>query len=109
MSVFEKQAQLGRDLFEINASTVRRLVELQAEGVKQYFETNQTFATKLSEVRDVTSFFELQREYGETLWGSSQEGVRAGGEIVREAVESAGEIVRTSFGTQEVAEEAAAA
>ena len=46
MSIIEKQVQLGRELFEINAATMRRLFELQSEGVKRYFETNQEFAAK---------------------------------------------------------------
>ncbi|MDP6972085.1 MAG: phasin family protein, partial [Pseudomonadales bacterium] len=84
MSIIEKQVQLGRELFEINAATVRRLVELQSEGVKQYFETNQDFAKRLPEVKDVSSFVELQREYGKTVWSNTQEGWQSGGEVVRE-------------------------
>ena len=107
MSMIEKQVQLGRELFEINAATVRRLFELQTEGVKQYFETNQEFAAKLPEVKDVASFVELQREYGETLWSNTQERMQSGGEVVREAVEHAGAAMRSAFTTEEAAAEAA--
>ncbi len=44
MSVLERQVNLGRELFEINTGTVRRLVELQTESFQKYFETNQEFA-----------------------------------------------------------------
>jgi hypothetical protein len=107
MSIIEKQVQLGRELFEINAATVRRLVELQSEGVKQYFETNQDFAKRLPEVKDVSSFVELQREYGKTVWSNTQEGWQSGGEVVREAVENAGAAVRSAFNAEEPAAETA--
>jgi len=107
MSIIEKQVQLGRELFEINAATMRRLFELQSEGVKRYFETNQEFAAKLPEVKDMTSFVELQREYGETVWSNTQENLQSSGEVVREAVENAGAAMRTAFTAEEAAAEAA--
>ena len=114
MSVMERQANLGRELFEINTGTVRRLVELQTEGVRKYFEMNQEFAGKLPEIKDVSSFVELQRDYGQAVWEGFQDNLKAGGEVVREAVENAGSLVRGSFSpeTEEeikpVAEKAAA-
>ena len=100
MSVMERQANLGRELFEINTGTVRRLVELQTEGVRKYFEMNQEFAGKLPEIKDVSSFVELQRDYGQAVWEGFQDNLKAGGEVVREAVENAGSLVRDSFSTE---------
>ena len=97
MSVMEKQANLGRELFEINTGTVRRLVELQTESVQKYFEMNQEFAKKLPEIKDVSSFVELQRDYGQAVWEGVQSNWTAGGEVVREAVENAGSLVRDTF------------
>lgn len=106
MSVLERQVNLSRELFEINTGTVRRLVELQTEGVRKYFEMNQDFAKKLPEIKDVSSFVELQRDYGQAVWEGIQDNLKAGGEVVREAVENAGSLVRDTF-TPETEEEAA--
>ena len=100
MSVLERQVNLGRELFEINTGTVRRLVELQTESIQKYFETNQEFASKLPEIKDVSSFVELQRDYGQAVWEGIQDSWKARGEVVREAVENAGSLVRDSFSTE---------
>jgi len=108
MSVVENQMNLGRELFEINSQVARRMTEIAGEGVKQYFETNQAFAKRLSEVRDVTSFFELQREYGETLASGLNESMQTQGEVLKNAVERGGEAVRGAFNPAQDSEEAAA-
>jgi len=104
----ENQMNLGRELFEINSQVARRMTEIAGEGVKQYFETNQTFAKRLSEVRDVTAFFELQREYGETIYNGANERMQSQGEILKDAVERGGEAVRGAFTPAQDSEEAAA-
>lgn len=101
MITLEKQAALGRELFDLNASTLRRLVALQADGVHNYFEINRTYAEKLPEIKDVSSFMELQREYGEVVWKGFAEGLKANGEVLREAAESAGEALRGAFAADE--------
>lgn len=98
MSMIERQMKLGRELFELNTSTARRLFEVQSEGVRQYFETNQEFAKRLPEVRDVSSFVELQRDYGQTLWSEAQSNMRNTGGVLREAVEHTGSALREAFG-----------
>ena len=113
MSVLEKQANLGRELFDINTHVARRMAEIAGEGVKQYFDTNQEFAKRLSEVRDVTSFVELQRDYGTALYNGMNERMQTRGEVVREAVEKGTAAMRTAFSADEAtveeeAQEAAA-
>ena len=99
MSIIERQMKLGRDLFELNTSTFRRLFEVQTEGVRQYFETNKEFAKRLPEVRDISSFVELQRDYGQALWSEAQSNLRNSGAVLREAVEHTGSALRTAFNT----------
>ena len=101
MNSMERQAAFGREWFELNTGTLRRLAELQTEGVQKVFETNRTFAEKLPEVKDITSFMELQREYGESMWNGFSEGLKANGEVLKEAVESAGELLRGAFTAEE--------
>lgn len=97
MNAFEKSAQVGRELFEINAATLRKITELSAENFKKYIELNQDYFQKLPEVREVSSFVELQREYGEKLWNGMREDLNARGSIIREAVEETGGVFRGAF------------
>ncbi len=100
---FENAGKLGRQLFELNNDTMAKFVELSADNFKKYLELNQNYVAKLPEVSDVSSFVELQREYGQNLWEGVQADVRARGELVREAVEQTGSLVRGTF--EEQAEE----
>lgn len=97
MNAFEKTARVGRELFQINTGTVRKITELSAENFRRYMELNQTYLQKLPEVREVSSFVELQREYGENLWKGMQEDLKARGEILREAVKDTGSVFRSAF------------
>jgi hypothetical protein len=106
---FEKSTQLGRQLFDLNNNTIAKFVELSSENFRKYLELNQNYVSKLPEVSDVSSFVELQREYGQNLWEGVQADLRARGEIVREAVEQTGSLVRGTFaeGEEEAVEAAA--
>ena len=102
----ENAGKLGRQLFDLNNETMVKFVELSADNFKKYLELNQNYVAKLPEVNDVSSFVELQREYGQNLWEGVQADLRARGELVREAVEQTGSLVRGPF--QEDAPEAEA-
>ena len=97
MNILEKQADLGRTIFEINQNTIQELFKATQENVQKYFALNSEFGQKLPEVRDVSSFVELQREYGETLWGNVREATESQTQIVRSAVEETGNAVRKVF------------
>ncbi len=103
----ENAGKLGRQLFDLNNDTMLKFVELSADNFKKYLELNQNYVAKLPEVNDVSSFVELQREYGQNLWEGVQADMRARGELVREAVEQTGSLVRGTFEGE--AEEAAEA
>ena len=113
MSVVQNQMNLGRELFEINSQVVRRMTEIAGEGIKQYFETNQEFAKRLTEVRDLNTFVELQQEYGKTLYSGASERMQTQGEVLKDAVERGGEALRGAYSPEAadevVADEAVAA
>lgn len=97
MNMFEKQAELGRKLFEINMNAVSELIKTQQEGMKTYLESNTEYGKKLPEINDLSSAMELSREYNETIWSNFREATEAQASIVRGAFEEAGEAMRTSF------------
>jgi hypothetical protein len=99
MNIVEKQADFGRTLFEINQNTFQELFQSTRENVQKYFELNSEFGQKLPEIRDVSSFVELQREYGETLWGNVRQASQSQTEILKSAVEETGNAVRKVFAT----------
>ncbi len=106
MNAFEKQAQLGRELFELNTETVRKITELSTENFRKYLELNQDYAQKLPEIRDISTFVELQRDYGQNLWEGVQEDLSTRGTIVREAVEQTGSLIRSAFISEDAEVEA---
>ncbi|NKC01712.1 MAG: hypothetical protein GKR90_24870 [Pseudomonadales bacterium] len=99
MNPFEKQIELGRELMELNTQWFQKITEFDATNLQKYVEMNQEFASRLPEVKDVQTFAELQREYGETLWSATQNAFQARGELLREAVEANGDVVKTAFNT----------
>lgn len=101
MSRIEKGAQLGRDLFDLNNTTWGKIAQLSGDNFKNYLELNQSYFAKLPEVSDVSSFVELQRTYGQDLWDGVQADLQARGEIIREAVEQTGGLVRGVFSAEE--------
>ena len=101
MNPMEKQMELGRELMELNSEWFRKLTELDSENFSKYVEMNQEFATKLPEVKDLQGFMDLQREYGEHLWSSTQEAMQTRGKLVQEAVDANGEAFRKAFGGEE--------
>ena len=105
MNPIEKQAQLVRELFELNTATVRQITELSTENFKKYMELNQDYAQKLPEVRDISTFVELQREYGQSLWEGLREDLSARGTIARDAVEQTGGLIRGAFSSEEASVE----
>jgi Phasin protein len=97
MNILERQVNFGRTLFEINQNTFQELAQGTQQNIVKYFELNSEFSQRLPEVRDVTSFMDLQREYGETLLGSVREATRSRAEILKSAVEETGNAVRKVF------------
>ena len=106
MSIIERQTELGRSIVEINTNTLRELVTLQRENFEKYFSTNRSFGEKLPEINGVSSFFSLQREYGETLWGNVREAVETQNGIFRGAFDETRLAFEKAFNTtEEVVEE----
>ena len=106
MNPMEKQMQLGQELMELNSECFRKLTELDSENFSKYVEMNQEFASKLPEVKDLQGFMDLQREYGEHLWSTTQEVMQARGKLVQEAVDANGEAFRKAFTSEEEAPKA---
>ena len=87
MNVIEKQSKLGKDIFEINTNTLKELANLQKDNVEKYFDANRAYGEKLPEVKDVSSFVSLQREYTESLWNGVKDAFSTHNGIVRGAFE----------------------
>ncbi len=105
MSIIERQSDLGRSIVEINTNTLSELFTLQRENFEKYFSTNRSFGEKLPEVKDVSGFISLQREYGETLWGNVRDAVETQNGIVRGAFEEVRVAFEKAYKTEEVVEE----
>jgi hypothetical protein len=97
MDIMERQGELGRNLFQINTTTLRNLAELQRDNVDKYFELNAAYWDKLPDVKDVSEYFELQKDYNETVWNGVKESAQIQADLVKDALEEAGEAVKVAF------------
>lgn len=107
MNIIEKQAELGKSLFEINRNTLTEIAELTRKNIEQYVETNRAFGEKLPEVREVGTFMSLQREYGETLWNNAREAMEAQNGILQHAFTETRDAFQTAFQAEEAETKAA--
>ncbi len=110
MNMMEKQMQMGRDLMELNTEWFRKIAEFDGQNFQKYVDMNQEFAQRLPQIRDIQGFVDLQREYGEALWNNTQEVFKARNDMLREAMDANGEVMRGAWSTEEpVAEKKPAA
>jgi len=104
MNMMEKQAELGKSLYEINTSVLSEMAELSRKNIEQYFEVNRTFGEKLPEVREIGTFMSLQREYGETLWNNAKEAMESQNAILQSAFTETRDAFQSAFAAEEVKE-----
>ncbi len=97
MTMMEKQAELGRKLFEINMSAASELIKTQQEGLKTYFESNSEYGRKLPEIKDLATAMEMSKEYSETMYATLRTSAEAQASIVKSAMEEAGAAMQASF------------
>ena len=105
MNMIEKQTELGKSLYEINTSTVSEIAAMSRKNIEQYFAVNRAFGEKLPEVREVSTFMNLQREYSETLWNNAREAVEAQTAVFQGAFAETREAFKAAY-TQETAVDA---
>ena len=89
--------KLGQELYTINTETVQRMAQLASEGMQRYFETNQSFANRFTQLKDMNELVELQREYGETMFRAGAEDLQTQGAVMQEAAERTGAALRDAF------------
>lgn len=107
MSIRDRQVELGKNLFQINANTLRALAELGRDNVEKYFELNASYWEKLPEVDGLTGFVELQREYNESIWESMKESAQSQADLLKDALEESGDALKAAFTPDEEEEVAA--
>jgi hypothetical protein len=107
MSIRDRQADLGKNLFQINANTLRGLAELGRDNVEKYFELSASYFEKLPEVDGLSGFVELQREYNETMWEGVKESAQSQADLLKDALEESGDVLKAAFVPEEEEEAAA--
>ena len=106
MSIADRQNELGKHLFQINANTLRGIGELQRDSVEKYFELNAAYWEKLADVTDLSGFVELQREFNEEMWNGVKESTQTQADLFKDALEDTGGAFRAAFSTEEEEAEA---
>jgi hypothetical protein len=107
MNVIEKQTELTKSLYNINSGALKEFTSQQKANVEKYIETNKSFGERLPEVRDISGFLTLQREYGESLWANAKSAFETQNELVKTTFEETRDAFKLAMTTGEVSEEAA--
>ena len=97
MNIIEKQAELGKSLYQINSNIVGEIAEMSRKNIERYMEVNRSFGEKLPEVKEVGSFISLQREYGETLWNDAREAMESQNALLQGAFTETREAIQGAF------------
>lgn len=97
MSIVDRQIELSKHLFQINANALRAYGELQRDNVEKYFQLNAEYWEKLPTVKDFSEFVDLQRSYNESLWEGIRESTRTQVDLAREAFEETGDALREAL------------
>lgn len=97
MSSKDTQTTLGKNLFQINANTLRGMAELQRDNIEKYFELNANYWERIGEVGEFTDFFELQRDYNESMWNGFKESVQSQTGLIKDALEESSGAVKAAF------------
>lgn len=103
MNMIEKQVEVGKSLFEINKNTMSEMAELSRKNIETYFEVNRSFGEKLPEIREISAFLEMQREYGETLWNNAREAMESQTAILKGAFEETRDVLATAYSMEDAA------
>ena len=107
MNVIEKQTELTKSLYNINSGALKEFTSQQKANVEKYIETNKSFGERLPEVRDISGFLTLQREYGESLWANAKSAFETQNELVKTTFEETRDAFKLAMTAGEVSEEAA--
>ena len=107
MNVIEKQTELTKSLFNINSGALKEFTSQQKANVEKYIETNKSFGERLPEVRDISAFLTLQREYGESLWANAKSALETQNELLKTTFEETRDAFKLAITTDEVSEESA--
>jgi hypothetical protein len=107
MNVIEKQTELTKSLFNINSGALKEFTSQQKANVEKYIETNKSFGERLPEVRDISGFLTLQREYGESLWANAKSALETQNELVKTTFEETRDAFKLAMTTDEVSEDSA--
>ena len=68
MCAFNAAINFGKEMIDLGASTLTRLVEIEFENFATLLEQQSVAAQKFANVRDIATLLALQREYRDDFW-----------------------------------------
>jgi len=97
MSVFEKQVQLTRTLFQINSTALREFSQIQRQNIGKYVELNKNYGQQLPALKSVADLFWLQREYSNMIWNGIKVSGNSQRQLLRDALQETGTALKTAY------------
>jgi hypothetical protein len=101
MNVIERQTELTKSLYSINSAALKEFASQQKANVEKYMETNKSFGETLPEIKGVTEFFSLQREYSESLWANAKTAFEIQNELVKGTFEETRDAFKAALTTED--------
>ena len=98
MCAFDAALDFGKDMIELGASTLGKLVAIQFADLTTFLEHQNDAMRRLTEVRDISALTALERGYRQGFWHDRRAALAATGEALqiasRAAAESWAELVK---------------
>lgn len=97
MNMIERQANVARQLVEINLNATRKLMELTGSGMRQYMALNSSYLERLVQPEGLRGMLELQKDYGQSLVSGVREDLQERGQVLKAAFEETSSVLKDGW------------
>ncbi len=97
MNIIERQANVARQLVEINLDTTRKMFELTGSGMRHYLDLNAKYLERIRQPEGLRDVLELQRDYGQSLVSGVRDDLRERGSLLKQALEQTSSVLTAGW------------
>ena len=90
MSIFQKQAQLARTLYQINKAALSEYSQIQRHNIGKYVELNKNYGEQLPSLKSVKGLISLQREYSNMIWNGVKVSANSQRQLLQNTLQNTG-------------------
>jgi len=97
MSIFEKQAQLTRTLFQINKDALSEYSKIHRHNLGKYIELNKNYGEQLPTLKSVIGLLSLQREYSNMIWNGVKVSANSQRQLLQDTLQETGTALKEAY------------